>query len=250
MAVGRVGLPGLPHLLTASRVVVGALALDAASEGQFRNAAGLITLAAVIDGLDGKLARWLDASSPFGGVFDYFCDYLCFLVAPWALTRGLLGPDRGALADILLMLPLVTGAIRYARNSLLVTSQREEVRQLPGLGTVFFAFVGVVAVFLDAPLRLTASQLSVALLATTVLFSALMVAPIEYPKLSNFRGASPAVLVLLALMPLVGTAGIALAALVIGSAYVAFGPLARNAAQGARRARGAGGGQRCGDQHP
>jgi len=241
MAGGAAGVPGLPHLLTASRVVVGALALIAATEGQFKDAAALITIAAVIDGLDGKLARWLDASSPFGGVFDYFCDYLCFLVAPWALTRGLLGSDRGALAESVLMLPLVTGAIRYARNSLLVTSQRDEVRQLPGLGTVFFAFVSVVAVFLDAPVRLAPNQLSVTLLAMTALFSALMVAPLEYPKLSNFRGASPAVLVLLGLMPFTGTAGIALAALVIGSAYVVLGPLfprGRHARRGLTDARG------------
>jgi phosphatidylserine synthase len=99
------------------------------------------------------------------------------------------------------------------------------VRQLPGLGTVFFAFVSVVAVFLDAPSRLAPDQLSAALLTLTVLFSALMVAPIEYPKLTNFRGASPAVLVLLAAMPIVGTTVIAAAALAIGSSYVIFGPM-------------------------
>ena len=218
-------LAGLAHLLTASRVAIGAVALSSALDGQFTRAAALITVTAVLDGLDGKLARWLNASSPFGGVFDYFCDYLCFLVAPWALTRGLLGPDRGTFADAVLVLPLVTGAIRYARNSLLVTGHADEVRQLPGLGTVFFAFVGVVAVFLDAPSRLSPDRLSAALLTLTVLFSVLMVAPIAYPKLSNFRGASPAVLVLLAAMPIVGTTVIACAALVIGSSYVVFGPV-------------------------
>lgn len=218
-------LSGLPHLLTASRVVIGAAALSSALEGQFARAAALITVSAVVDGLDGKLARWLNASSPFGGVFDYFCDYLCFLVAPWALTRGLIGPARAPFADAVLVLPLVTGAIRYARNSLLVTGQPDEVRQLPGLGTVFFAFVSVVAVFLDAPSRLSPDRLAAALLTLTALFSVLMVAPIEYPKLSNFRGASPTVLVLLAAMPMVGTTAIACAALVIGSSYVVLGPV-------------------------
>ncbi len=218
-------LAGVPHLLTASRVAIGAVALSSALEGQFTRAAALIPASAVVDGLDGKLARWLNASSPFGGVFDYFCDYLCFLVAPWALTRGLLAPDRSGFADAVLMLPLVTGAIRYARNSLLVTSQHDEVRQLPGLGTVFFAFVSVVAVFLDAPEQLAPDRLTAVLLTLTALFSLLMVAPFEYPKLSNFRGASPAVLVLLTAMPILGTTVIAFAALVIGSSYVVLGPL-------------------------
>ena len=216
---------GLAHVLTASRVVMGAVALDAALDGQFTRAAAFITASAVVDGLDGKLARWLNAASPFGGVFDYFCDYLCFLVAPWALTRSLLGPDRAPIADAVLVLPLVTGAIRYARNSLLVTSQREEVRQLPGLGTVFFAFVSVLAVFLDAPARLSPEQLEVALLTMTTVLSLLMVAPVEYPKLSNFRGASPAVLVLLTAMPIVGTTLISVAALVLGWSYVVLGPV-------------------------
>jgi len=218
-------LLGLPHLLTASRVAMGAVALNAALDGHFIRAAAFITASAVVDGLDGKLARWLNASSPFGGLFDYFCDYLCFLVAPWALTRGLLGPDRAPIADVVLVLPLVTGAIRYARNSLLVTSQRDEVRQLPGLGTVFFAFVSVLAVFLDAPARLSPDQLEVTLLTMTALLSALMVAPIEYPKLTNFRGASPAVLILLTAMPILGTRAIALAALVLGWSYVVLGPV-------------------------
>jgi CDP-diacylglycerol--serine O-phosphatidyltransferase len=218
-------LAGLPHLLTASRVVMGAVALSAALDGRFTRAAAFITASAVVDGLDGKLARWLNTSSPFGGVFDYFCDYLCFLVAPWALTRGLLGPERAPVADAVLVLPLVAGAIRYARNSLLVTGQRDEVRQLPGLGTVFFAFVSVLAVFLDAPVRLSEDQLAVALLTMTTVLSLLMVAPLEYPKLTNFRGASPAVLVLLTAMPILGTTVIAFAALVIGSSYVVLGPL-------------------------
>jgi phosphatidylserine synthase len=218
-------LPGLPHLLTASRVVMGAVAMNAALDGHFTRAAAFITASAVIDGLDGKLARWLNVSSPFGGVFDYFCDYLCFLVAPWALTRGLLGPERAPIADAVLILPLVTGAIRYARNSLLVTSQIDEVRQLPGLGTVFFAFVSVLAVFLDAPARLSPDQLEVTLLTMTAVLSLLMVAPVEYPKLTNFRGASPAVLVLLTAMPILGTTVIAVAALVIGWSYIVLGPV-------------------------
>lgn len=218
-------LPGLAHILTASRVVMGAVALNAALDGQFFRAAAFITASAVLDGLDGKVARWLNVSSPFGGVFDYFCDYLCFLVAPWALTRGLLGPQRAPIANAVLVLPLLTGAIRYARNSLLVTSQREEVRQLPGLGTVFFAFLSVLAVFLDAPARLSPDQLEVALLIMTTVLSLLMVAPVEYPKLTNFRGASPAVLVLLTAMPFLGTTAIALAALVIGWSYIVLGPV-------------------------
>jgi CDP-diacylglycerol--serine O-phosphatidyltransferase len=216
---------GVAHLLTAARVVLAAAAVDAALTGYVTRAAALITLSAVLDGLDGKVARWLNASGPFGALFDYFCDYLAFLVAPWVLTRTLLGPDRPVFADVVLTLPLLTGAIRYARSSLIVTSRVEEVRELPGLATVFFAFVSVVAVFLDARSRLSPDQFSAVLLIMTALFSVLMVAPIQYPKLSSFRGVPTAVLLLLTTMPVFGTTGIALAALIIGSLYVLVGPL-------------------------
>jgi CDP-diacylglycerol--serine O-phosphatidyltransferase len=216
---------GVAHLLTAARVVLAAAAVDAALAGDVTRAAALITLSAVLDGLDGKVARWLNASGPFGALFDYFCDYLAFLVAPWMLTRTLLGPDRPVFADVVLTLPLLTGAIRYARSSVIVTSRVEEVRELPGLATVFFAFVSVVAVFLDAPSRLSPEQLAVCLLVMTALFSALMIAPIQYPKLSSFPGVPTAVLLLLTTMPVFGTTAIALAALIIGSLYVLVGPL-------------------------
>ena len=134
------------NAVTIVRVPLGAAALLASLDGRLTAAATLITVCAVLDGVDGKVARWLAATSPFGALFDYFCDYLCFIVAPWALTRAVVGANGGA-ADAILIVPLVTGAARYARSGVIVTSRNEEVQDLPGLATMFFAFVGVVAVF-------------------------------------------------------------------------------------------------------
>jgi CDP-diacylglycerol--serine O-phosphatidyltransferase len=53
-----------------------------------------ILIAAVIDGLDGRLARLLKATTRFGAEFDSLSDFLCFGVAPsfvlylWSLQRG------------------------------------------------------------------------------------------------------------------------------------------------------------------
>ncbi len=54
-------------------------------------AATFITLGAVTDGLDGWAARRLGVSSPFGALFDYFCDYLCFVRN---LPLASLAPER------------------------------------------------------------------------------------------------------------------------------------------------------------
>ena len=216
-------MSGLPHLLTASRVVMGAVALDAGLDGHFTRAAAFITASAVVDGLDGKLARWLNAASPFGGVFDYFCDYLCFVVAPWLLTRALVRAD-GGIVDAVLTVPLVTGAARYARSGVIVAAQDREARDLPGLATMFFAFVSVLAVYLDLPAAVSPPTASAIVIAMSLTMSSLMIVPVRYPKLAAFRGVSPAVLVLLAAMPIVGTRVIAWMTVVIGLGYVIAGP--------------------------
>ena len=229
----------LAHALTASRVFAGAAAIDATLRGRLDLAAALITASAVLDGLDGKAARWTGAAGPFGALFDYFCDYLSFIVAPWILARALAGTDGWTL-QCLLALPLLTGAIRYSLNGVVVAGRDAEVRDLPGVGTIFFAFLPVLVVFLDGPSRLSKEVVTVTVGAGTAVLSLLMLAPVRYPKLSLIPGASPAVLILLTLMPWLGTRAIATAALLIGTAYIVGGPFllrpdARGHSEDARR---------------
>lgn len=209
---------GIPQLLTASRIVFGAAAVIAASRGETYRAATFITMGAVTDGLDGAAARWLGGGTSFGIWFDYFSDYVCYIIAPWTLARAVL-PPSGAVAEALLAVPLVTGAVRYARNGMVLDVARPRVPDLPGLGTVFFAFVPVTAVFLDvAPPAFAWGP--VVFLGMIIAFSALMNAPVRFPKLTKARWASPVVLLLLAIQPFWLTRPIAAAALVIGVGYV------------------------------
>lgn len=214
-----------PQALTGTRVVLGAVATIAALDGRVHLAAALITLGGVTDGLDGPVARRLGVSSAFGALFDCFTDYLCFIVAPWMLTRALVASDGSIVHEALIGLPLVTGAIRSARNGLIIVAQAQVVRELPGLATVFFAFLPVAAVFLDAPAIVGGRGLSALLTFFVVVFSLLMVASVPYPKLTRFRGMSTPVLVLLALMPFIGTQVLAGIMLVAGLMYVALAHL-------------------------
>lgn len=232
-----------PQLLTGARVVLGAAATVAAFDGRFHAAAALITAGAASDILDGLLARRLGVASAFGALFDTFSDYLCFVVAPWALTRALVAAGGSVTHEALVGLPLLTGAVRYARNSLLVVAAGREVRELPGLATVFFAFLPVAAVFLDARPLVGGFVLSTALTFMVVTFSLLMVAPVRYPKLTRARGMSAAVLVPLVVMPFFGTRVLAGAMVVAGLLYVALAHLlARGPAPGAVGTTGGGAG--------
>jgi CDP-diacylglycerol--serine O-phosphatidyltransferase len=203
------------------------MALVAALDGRAFASATLITMGAVTDGLDGPLARRLGAASPFGALFDYFADYVCYIVAPWGLTRTLV-PSAPA---VVLALPLLTAAVRYARNGVAVTVPAGANHELPGLGTVFFAFVPATAVFLDATASLGTQRLAAVVLVLTTTFSVLMVAPVRYPKLAARRGLLPAVLALLGLMPFWGTRVIAAAAVLLGLSYVAGAPFVAGAAR-------------------
>lgn len=84
----------VPNLLTLIGLCAGLTAMRFALEGRFGSAAVAITVAGAIDGVDGRLARLLKATSRFGAEFDSLADFLCFGVAPaftlylWSLQRA------------------------------------------------------------------------------------------------------------------------------------------------------------------
>ena len=84
----------IPNIMTMLGLCAGLTAMRFGLEGRFGAAAVAIAVAAVIDGLDGRLARLLKATSRFGAEFDSLSDFVCFGVAPpfvlylWSLQRG------------------------------------------------------------------------------------------------------------------------------------------------------------------
>ncbi|MGZ6970851.1 MAG: CDP-alcohol phosphatidyltransferase family protein, partial [Thermoanaerobaculia bacterium] len=78
----RRGVYVLPALFTAGNILCGYLSLDASTQGAFEYAAKLIFLAAILDGLDGRIARWTSTTSAFGEQLDSLADIVSFGVAP------------------------------------------------------------------------------------------------------------------------------------------------------------------------
>ena len=72
----------IPNLLTMLGLCAGLTGMRFALEQRFGEAAVAIVVAACIDGLDGRLARLLKATSRFGAEFDSLADFVCFGVAP------------------------------------------------------------------------------------------------------------------------------------------------------------------------
>ncbi len=218
---------GIPQLFTAARIILAGWSLSASIAGQLHLAASLITFGAITDGLDGITARKLRSATEFGALFDYFADYLCYIVAPWILSTRLLPDAWSPFASLALGFPLLAGAVRYARNSLLLRTEDFEQVGFPGLGTVFYAVLIVAWVFLE----LAGGQAHIVLSIVVPVLSVLMVTPVRYPKLVTSRVFFFPVLLGLLLMPFVLTKYLAALTLVLVAAYVVFGPVVIRAGQ-------------------
>jgi len=72
----------LPNFMTLLGLCAGLTSIRYALDDRYEVAAGLIILAAIIDGLDGLLARKLNAASHFGAELDSLSDFVCFGVVP------------------------------------------------------------------------------------------------------------------------------------------------------------------------
>jgi CDP-diacylglycerol--serine O-phosphatidyltransferase len=72
----------LPNAITAAALCAGLTGIRMAIDGQWTFAIGLVVLAGVLDGIDGRIARLLNAQSRFGAELDSLADSLSFGVAP------------------------------------------------------------------------------------------------------------------------------------------------------------------------
>jgi CDP-diacylglycerol--serine O-phosphatidyltransferase len=72
----------VPNLITLANMFCGFLAIIYAANGRFDKATLAIGIAILLDGLDGRVARRLNATSKFGLEFDSFSDLVSFGVAP------------------------------------------------------------------------------------------------------------------------------------------------------------------------
>jgi len=71
-----------PNMVTIAGLCCGLSAIRFAMLGRWEMAVGFIIVAALIDGMDGRLARMLGATSLFGAQLDSLSDFLCFGVSP------------------------------------------------------------------------------------------------------------------------------------------------------------------------
>src|SRR5947209_327395 len=75
----------LPSLITLLALCSGLTSIRMAAEHQYEYAIAFIAIAAALDGIDGRIARFLKSTSRFGAELDSITDFLNFGVAPAVL---------------------------------------------------------------------------------------------------------------------------------------------------------------------
>lgn len=105
----------LPNMCTAANLFFGMLSILATYEGNFFNASVFILLALIADGMDGRVARALNAASELGKEMDSLCDLGSFGVAPAFLAYAFCMHNYGTLGKAAAIIFALCGMWRLAR---------------------------------------------------------------------------------------------------------------------------------------
>jgi len=105
----------LPNILTLFGVCIGLTSIKFAFDGKFELSIIAVIIAAIIDGLDGRIARLIKGTSKVGKELDSLTDVISFGVAPafimyfWALS------ETGRIGWLISLIYVVCVALRLAR---------------------------------------------------------------------------------------------------------------------------------------
>jgi len=188
----RTGLSLIPSLFTIGNIFCGCYSIISALKGHFDNAAIAIGIGAVLDGLDGRIARMTKTTSDFGLELDSLADVVSFGVAPAILAFSWgLGTFHGVQGDIVKHVTqfgwfatfafVLCGALRLARFNVQSKKPQDAGPKRFFVGLPIPAAAGIVAStvhFLKNPIQLVGSALLWYFLVTVVAF--LMISTVRY----------------------------------------------------------------------
>jgi CDP-diacylglycerol--serine O-phosphatidyltransferase len=222
----RRGIYVLPNLFTSASLFSGFYAIVSAMEGRFEAAAVAIMISALLDGLDGRIARLTNTTSHFGVEYDSLADVIAFGVAPaivafqWALK------PYGRLGWVAAFMFIICGALRLARFN--VQKSNQDVSHFQGLPIPAAAsFIASMILFVES--WQGSPEIKSAIIITMIyILSFLMVSTLHYFSFKKFdiHNRKPFnLLLVIILIALIIVYKPKLMLFVLISAYVVSGPL-------------------------
>lgn len=113
----------IPNLITVLAIGAGLTGIRLAFENRYELAVGMVLLAAFLDGIDGRVARLMKATSKFGAQMDSLADIVNFGVAPALVVYVFLLDHARSLGWIAALVYVIAAGLRLARFN--VMSERE-----------------------------------------------------------------------------------------------------------------------------
>lgn len=219
------GIYILPNLFTSCSLFGGCYAIIAATQARFDAAAIAILISSILDGLDGKIARFTKTTSRFGIEYDSLSDLVAFGVAPGLLVFEWSLKPFGRFGWLAVFLYIICGALRLARFN--VQSSSIESRHFKGLPIPGAAILIATAVLFTNSLGGLERNLHIFVIVAIYVLSFLMVSTIDYwsfKELELFKQKPFNVLVAFILVFVVVAYKPALTLFLLASLYVFSGP--------------------------
>ncbi|MBN8997809.1 MAG: CDP-diacylglycerol--serine O-phosphatidyltransferase [Rhizobiales bacterium] len=112
----------LPNLITLLGLCAGLTAIRMAIEARYGEAITMIVVAAVLDGIDGRVARLLRSTSRFGAELDSLADFVNFGVAPAMILYVWVLDGARSIGWIAALVFAICAALRLARFNVAIDS--------------------------------------------------------------------------------------------------------------------------------
>jgi CDP-diacylglycerol--serine O-phosphatidyltransferase len=145
----------IPNLITLLALCLGLTAIRFAFEDQIKWAVIAIAIAAVLDGLDGRIARALKGTSRFGAELDSLADFVDFGVAP-AIVLYVFGlHEMQSLGWFAALIFAIACALRLARFNVMIEDHDQPAWRgyfFVGMPAPAGAVTGLLPVFLHLSL--------------------------------------------------------------------------------------------------
>ncbi len=190
-AHNRRGVYLLPNLLTTGALFCGFYSIIAAINDKFVIAAIAIFIAMILDGLDGRVARMVNAQSEFGAEYDSLSDMISFGLAPsllmyeWSLVFMYdTSPILGKIGWMAAFIYVACAAMRLARFN--VQSDSLDKRFFIGLPSPSAAAVVASTVWVLQDTGYQGEELQIIALVVIVSAGLLMVSNVRYHSFKDF----------------------------------------------------------------
>ncbi len=118
----------LPSAMTVAAICLGLSAVKFALDGRPTEAMAFLAVAAILDALDGRIARLLKATSKMGEEIDSLADAVNFGVAPAFIVYGTL-LSQSRIGWIVVLLYAVCIVLRLARYNTMLAEDQARLHQ-------------------------------------------------------------------------------------------------------------------------